>query len=148
MRVAVLLQVMEAGVATEETFLLGGNFMSMNMTKLSSIIVALFALVVMAAPSLAQTADLEGRYFLSQVGKKERYLISLKPMGNSWLGQGVKAKGLTLKLNPAGLRGEWVGFLKTIDKIDVKMEIINGRELHLKELDGKRTWTLEPVKGR
>lgn len=130
----------------EETLNHLSNSIGMKISKLLSICIALFALVVIAGPASAQTAELEGQYFLVQSGKKDRDLINLKPIGNSWLGEGVKAKGITLKLNPAGLKGQWVGFLKLVDKHDVKMEIINGRELHLKELGGKRTWTLVPAK--
>lgn len=105
-----------------------------------SITVTSLALItLLALPGLSQSQDLSGTWSLST--KTGEVRVELKEVGNSWHGKGLSETPLDLKLNPAGLRNEWVGDLNYQGKHGVKAEF-KGGALLLTDLKDRQTWNL------
>lgn len=101
---------------------------------------SLALLTLLALPGLAQSQDLSGTWSLQTKAGEIR--VELKEVGNSWHGKGLSETPLHLKLNPAGLRNQWMGDLDYQGKHGVKAEIKGGDTLLLTDLQSQENWSL------
>jgi hypothetical protein len=96
--------------------------------------------LLMLFPASAQAQDLSGVWhFTDQHGTDMR--IELSSAGNSWIGSSLSKPQAELKLNPAGLRNQWVGTLVLDGTHSVKADFKSGK-LIVKDLDDGESWTL------
>ncbi|MCA9781529.1 MAG: hypothetical protein KC800_32650 [Candidatus Eremiobacteraeota bacterium] len=96
--------------------------------------------VMMLVPAGAQSQDLAGVWgFTDKHGTARK--IELSSQGNSWVGKSLTKQAADLKLNPAGLRNQWMGDFKLDKAHSVKADYKSG-SLVLTDLDNGETWTL------
>lgn len=100
----------------------------------------LFLFVLMLVPAGAQSQDLAGVWrFTDRQGTSQA--VKLSSEGNGWVGSSETKQSVELKLNPAGLRNQWVGDFNLGEKHSVKADYKSG-SLVLTDLDDGETWTL------
>lgn len=100
----------------------------------------LFIFVLMLVPAGAQSQDLAGVWQFTD-GQGASRALKLTAQGNGWLGSSTTKQSMELKLNPAGLRNQWVGDFTLAEKHSVKADYKAG-SLVLTDLDDGETWTL------
>lgn len=100
----------------------------------------LFIFVLMLVPAGAQSQDLAGVWrFTDRQGTSQA--VKLSARGNGWVGSSETKQSVELKLNPAGLRNQWVGDFSLGEKHSVKADYKSG-SLVLTDLDDGETWIL------
>ena len=98
----------------------------------------------MFCPAAAQSQDLSGVWqFQDKHGTDLR--IELSSSGNSFVGSSLSKHQAELKLNPAGLRNQWVGDLILDETHSVKASFKSGK-LELKDLDDGESWSFSREK--
>jgi len=96
---------------------------------------------VLLSPALAQSQDLQGDWMIENTEGRV-YRMEFQPQGNGWSATAREREAVNLKLNPAGLKNQWVGTLNFDAKHEVKAELKEGRKLLLTDLKSGETWAL------
>jgi hypothetical protein len=99
----------------------------------------IFFALLMLFPAAAQSHDLSGIWVFTDKHDTD-IRIELSSVGNSWAGDSLSKLRAELKLNPAGLRNQWVGTLILDDTHSVKADLKSGK-LVVKDLDDGESWT-------
>lgn len=102
-------------------------------------ILTILFLALLTLPAAAQSAELGGVWQLSDGTTSIR--VELSEQGNSWVGSSLSKTPATMKLNPAGLRNEWVGDLKLDETYNVKANLNSGK-LEVTDLQSGKSWTM------
>ena len=106
-----------------------------------SCLLAAFAFATfLSTPVSAQAADLSGTWHLSNK-EGTTYRMEFASEGNAWKAVANSKTLILLKLNPAGLRNQWVGDLDYFGKHEVKAQLKDGK-LYLNDLNDDDKWEL------
>lgn len=95
----------------------------------------------LATPATAQSADLSGNWLLT-AKDGSTYRMEFAPEGNAWKATANSKVLVGLKLNPAGLRNQWVGDLKYFGDHEVKAQLKGQNTLLITDLNDDDSWQL------
>lgn len=95
----------------------------------------------LATPAVAQSADLSGDWLLT-ANDGNTYQMQFAPEGNAWRATPKSKIMIGLKLNPAGLRNQWVGDLKYFGDHEVKAQLKGSDTIQLNDLNDDDSWKL------
>lgn len=114
----------------------------MTRSKIPFFIALLLVLSVAGGPAGASPADLTGDWILTDKDGTN-FTMEFGAKGNSWIAFARSKIQVKLKLNPSGLRNQWVGNLLLDGKHDVKAAMKSPTKLVVTDLDSGESWTLK-----
>jgi hypothetical protein len=122
--------------------------MSQSSTGIYRALLSGLALATLLSTTVsAQPADLEGDWIMRAKDGSE-YRMEFVPEGNAWHATARSKVLIDLKLNPAGLKNQWVGDLEYWGKHEVKASLKGENEITLSDLNDDDTWSLKRLQSK
>ena len=116
--------------------------MRVEMLAMRQTLLVLLILLALGGPILAEPANLEGGWTLTETGKELTRHLFFSPGGPNWSAISNGKLMVTLDLKPANEENTWTGKLKEWEEHEVKVTLTDPNHLVLREIDGKRSWSM------